>query len=142
MGYVLDERSIQYISYFENITGASIDDCMNEDDRIVFIVKKGQIGLAIGKKGANIKKAMRDLKKEIEVIENGVDAAELIRNALSPAEIQEITISKNEGKEVALVKIDNKFRGMAIGKNGQKIDRCRKILQRHHNLDEVILTKF
>ncbi len=142
MGYVLDERSIQYISYFENITGASIDDCMNEDDRIVFIVKKGQIGLAIGKKGANIKKAMRDLKKEIEVIENGVDAAELIRNALSPAEIQEITISKNEGKEVALVKIDNKFRGMAFGKNGQKIDRCRKILQRHHNLDEVILTKF
>nr|MDO8119019.1 NusA-like transcription termination signal-binding factor [Candidatus Sigynarchaeota archaeon] len=141
MSYTLDERSIQYISYFENITGASIDDCMNEDDRIVFIVKKGQIGLAIGKKGANIKKAMRDLKKEIEVIENGTDAEELIRNALAPAEIQEITISKNEGKEVALVKIDNKFRGMAIGKNGQKIGRCRKILQRHHNLDEIILTR-
>nr|MDO8108882.1 NusA-like transcription termination signal-binding factor [Candidatus Sigynarchaeota archaeon] len=137
MGYTLDQTNIQFISYFENISGATIDDCMTEDNRIIFIVKKGQAGLAIGKKGANIKKASHDLKKEIEIIENGDNAQELIKNALSPAEIQEITIS--EGR--AMVKIDPKFRGMAIGKGGSKIDRCRKLLQRHFDIDEVILTK-
>jgi len=139
---ILDPQTIQLISYFENVSGATVDDCMlTDDDKIVFIVKKGQAGLAIGKKGLNIKKAQRDLKKDIEIIENGDDAQELIKNALAPAEIVEITISKNEGKQVALVKIDPKFRGMAIGKGGTKIDRCRKILQRHFDIDDVMLTK-
>ena len=138
MGYNLDQQAIGFISYFENISGASVDDCVAESDKIIFIVKKGQAGLAIGKKGANIKKAMRDLKKEIEIIENGDNAQELIKNALAPAEIQEITIS--EGR--AMVKIDAKFRGMAIGRAGTKIDRCRKLLERHFQIHEVILTKF
>jgi transcription termination/antitermination protein NusA len=137
MGYNLDQQAIGFISYFENISGASVDDCVVESDKVIFIVKKGQAGLAIGKKGANIKKAMRDLKKDIEIIENGDNAQELIKNALSPAEIQEITISEKR----AMVKIDSKFRGMAIGKGGAKIDRCRKLLQRHFDIDEVILTK-
>nr|MDO8084480.1 NusA-like transcription termination signal-binding factor [Candidatus Sigynarchaeum springense]MDO8117382.1 NusA-like transcription termination signal-binding factor [Candidatus Sigynarchaeota archaeon] len=137
MSYSLDQKSMGFISYFENISGAQVDDCISEDARIIFIVKKGQAGLAIGKKGANIKKAMRDLKKEIEIIENGDTAQEFIKNALAPAEIQEITIS--EGR--AMVKIDASQRGMAIGKGGSKIDRCRKLLQRHFNIDEVILTK-
>ncbi len=137
MGYSLDQKSMGFISYFENISGAQVDDCVSEDNRIIFIVKKGQAGLAIGKKGANIKKAMRDLKKEIEIIENGDNAQEFIKNALAPAEVQEITIS--EGR--AMVKIDASQRGMAIGKGGSKIDRCRKLLQRHFNIEEVILTK-
>ena len=141
MGYTLDERAIQFISYFENITGAAVDDCVQEEDRIIYIVKKGQAGLAIGKKGANIKKAMRDLNKEIEVIENGESAEEFIRNALAPAEIQEVTISEADEKKTALVKIDTKFRGMAIGKGGVKIDRCKRLAARHHEIDEVILTK-
>ncbi|MHA1682818.1 MAG: NusA-like transcription termination signal-binding factor [Promethearchaeota archaeon] len=143
MSFTLDQQAIGYISYFENITGASIDDCIvMEDDKIVFIVKKGQAGLAIGKRGANIKKAQRDLKKEIEVIENGESPEELIKNALKPAAIYEVTISRSdENKDVAFVKIDQKERGIAIGKGGSKIDRCRKLAQRHFNIDEVILTK-
>ncbi|MFX0098059.1 MAG: NusA-like transcription termination signal-binding factor [Candidatus Hodarchaeota archaeon] len=139
----LDERAIQYISYFENISGATVDDCISLEDRIIYIVKKGQVGLAIGKRGINIKRAIKDLKKEIEIIENGDNAEELIRNALHPAEINEITITtSNEGGDnVAYVKIDPKFRGMAIGKGGSKIDRCRILLERHFQISDVILTK-
>jgi N utilization substance protein A len=137
MGYSLDQKSMQLISYFENISGAQVDDCVTEDNRIIYIVKKGQAGLAIGKKGANIKKAMRDLRKEIEIIENGDNAQEFIKNALAPAEVQEVTIS--EGR--AMVKIDANERGLAIGKGGAKIDRCRKLLERHFDIKEVILTK-
>ena len=64
MGYNLDQQAIGFISYFENISGASVDDCVVESDKIIYIVKKGQAGLAIGKKGANIKKAMRDLDRK------------------------------------------------------------------------------
>ncbi|MHA1793372.1 MAG: NusA-like transcription termination signal-binding factor [Promethearchaeota archaeon] len=143
MGFTLDQKAIQYISYFENISGASIEDCLIMDDnKIVFIVKKGQAGLAIGKRGTNIKRAIRDLKKEIEIIESGETPEELIRNSLAPAEIKEITISKkNDGKEIAIVQVDQKHRGLAIGKGGSKIERCRKLAQRHFQIDEVILTK-
>jgi len=140
----LDERAIQYMAYFENISGATVDDCISLEDKIIYIVKKGQVGLAIGKRGINIKRAIKDLKKEIEIIENGDNAEELIRNALHPAEINEITISKSndgKGENVAYVKVDQKFRGMAIGKGGSKIDRCRILLERHFDIDDVILTK-
>jgi ribosomal protein S3 len=40
-----------------------------------------------------------------------------------------------------MVKIDASHRGMAIGKGGSKIDRCRKLLERHFDIKEVILTK-
>jgi N utilization substance protein A len=131
------------MAYFENISGATVDDCIALENRIIYIVKKGQVGLAIGKRGINIKRAIKDLKKEIEIIENGDNAEDLIRNALHPAEINEITITTgNEaGENVAYVKVDPKFRGMAIGKGGSKIDRCRILLERHFQIDDVILTK-
>ncbi|MHA1368430.1 MAG: NusA-like transcription termination signal-binding factor [Promethearchaeota archaeon] len=142
MGYSLDETAIQYISYFEGITRASVDDCLIMKDRIVFVIKKRQAGLAIGKRGLNIKKARRELKKEIEIIENGETPEELIKNALAPARIKEITISKsNDGKDVAMVRIEPDQRGIAIGRGGVKIDRCRILLNRHFNIDDVILTK-
>lgn len=143
MGFTLDQEAIQYISYFENISGATIDDCVvMEDDKIVFIVKKGQAGLAIGRRGSNIKKAQRDLKKEIEIIENGETPEDLIKNSLAPADVTDVTIStSNEGKDVAFVKVPQKQRGIAIGKGGSKIDRCRRLVQRHFEIDEVILTK-
>ena len=47
---------MRLIALFENITGATANDCVidNEGDRIIFIAKPGQMGLAIGKGGKNI----------------------------------------------------------------------------------------
>ena len=45
----LNQEIIGFINIFENITGASVKDCFLEDEKIIFVVNPGSMGLAIGK---------------------------------------------------------------------------------------------
>ena len=47
---------MRYIALFESISGASVKDCIidEEQERAIFIVNQGQVGVAIGKGGRNI----------------------------------------------------------------------------------------
>ena len=55
-GIRLTSREMRYIALFESITGANVKDCIIDDElnRIIFVVKQGDIGAAIGKGGKNI----------------------------------------------------------------------------------------
>ena len=60
------------ISLFEKMTGADVVDCISDDERIVFIVKEGDVGAAIGKGGENVKTAMEKFGKKIDIILNTI----------------------------------------------------------------------
>ena len=51
----LTPDEFRLISLFQSITSASARDCIVDDkmERVIFIVNKGHMGLAIGKGGAN-----------------------------------------------------------------------------------------
>ena len=68
---VLNEQSLQLMKQFEDITGAGSRDCIIDErnDRLIFVINPGDMGRAIGKQGASIKKASEDLGKKIEVVE-------------------------------------------------------------------------
>ena len=53
----LTSDELRLMSLFQNITGAVARDCIVDEkmDRVIFIVNKGQMGLAIGKGGSTIK---------------------------------------------------------------------------------------
>jgi N utilization substance protein A len=136
----LGGTEIRYISLFESITGAVARDCIIDEDRVIFIVKPGNIGLAIGKKGMNIKRVRDFLQKPIEVVEFAQSADEFIKNTLAPARIKMITItSRRDGKKVAMVTVNEKDRGIAIGKNGKNVARARLLARRHYNIEDVII---
>ena len=63
----LNQEVIGFINLFEKVTRAQVKDCFS-DDGLVFVVQPGQMGLAIGKKGVNIKKVSGLLKKKVKVI--------------------------------------------------------------------------
>ncbi|MHA1651326.1 MAG: NusA-like transcription termination signal-binding factor [Candidatus Helarchaeota archaeon] len=137
----LGGNEIRYISLFESITGAVARDCVIDDDRIIFIVKPGNICIAIGKKGINIKRVRDFLQKPIEVVEFAQSPEDFIKNTLAPARIKMITITeRRDGKKVAMVTVNEKDRGIAIGKNGKNVARARMLARRHYNIEDVIIS--
>jgi N utilization substance protein A len=64
----LTTEGIRYIALFESLTRAVARDCYidDENDRVIFVVKEGDMGLAIGKNGNNINRVKRSIGKHIE----------------------------------------------------------------------------
>ncbi len=135
----LTSDEISYISLFESITGATAKDCIiSENGVIIFVVKQGDMGLAIGKNGSNIKRLRNYLSKPVEIVEYSDKAREFIENILSPAKIRTVEIiERANGKKIAHVDVDPEYRGVAIGKNGKNILKARMLAKRHFGIEDV-----
>ncbi len=136
----LDTEGIRYIGVFESLTGAGVKDCILDNDRVIMVVKKGDMGLAIGKGGSNINKVKKLLKKKIEVVEHSSDIKEFIENLLRPAVVKNVELlTTKDNKCYAYVEVSSKDKGIAIGKNGEKIKRVKLLVKRNQNIDNVII---
>ena len=135
-------NEIRYIALFENMTGAIVKDCIIDDEngKVTFVVKNGDMGLAIGKKGSTVSKVQRAVDKGVEIIELSDDPIQFIKNILSPAELQSIKVLQREsGEKIATVTADNTNKRIAIGKNGINIERAKLLAKRQHNISNIIL---
>ena len=47
----ITENEMKFIQLLQNMTGATVVDCIIEEESIIFTVKKGEVGLAVGKGG-------------------------------------------------------------------------------------------
>ena len=124
------------------MTGAMVKDCIIDDEqgKVTFVVKNGDMGLAIGKGGSSVSKVQRAVDKGIEIVELDEDPIQFIKNCLSPAKLQSVKISqKQSGEKIAIVTADNTNKRIAIGKNGINIERAKLLVDRQHNIDNIIL---
>ncbi len=134
---------MRYIALFQSITGATVNDCIVDDDlnRIIFVVKEGSIGMAIGKKGKNIRQLEKMTGKKHEVIEHSDNPAQFIKNALKPAKVEEVRITERmDGKTIAVISVNPKDKGVAIGKNGRNAERIRFLAKRYFQIQNVSIT--
>jgi N utilization substance protein A len=139
-GIMFTSREMRYIALFENITGATVKDCIIDDERdqIVFLVKEGDMGLAIGRNGRNIHQLENMIRKRPEIIEYSEDPVNFIKNAFRPAQVKEIRITERQnGKKFAIVNINPRDKGTAIGKNGRKAERTRFLAKRYFQIENV-----
>ena len=134
------------ISIFQSMSGATVRDCIVDDKggRLIFIVNNGQMGLAIGKKGATIQNIERVIKKPVEVVEWSDDPAEMIRNALDPQAIQEVRLTdKLDGSKSMSVIVDPRRKGAVLGRGGKNAEKVRLIAKKYFNISNVqIITAF
>jgi transcription termination/antitermination protein NusA len=135
----LTAESIQYIALFENMTRAKILDCIPEEERLVYVVKQGDMGLAIGKSGENINRVKKALDKPIELVEYSEDPVTFLKNAFGPVSLNSVNIINKNGKRLAYVEVPNKEKGLAIGRNGKNIEKVKMLARRHQNIEDVIL---
>ncbi|UCF45289.1 MAG: NusA-like transcription termination signal-binding factor [Candidatus Bathyarchaeota archaeon] len=134
---------MRYIALFESVSGASVKDCIidEEQGRAIFIVNQGQVGVAIGRGGRNIHTLERMTGKKHEIIEYSEDPQQFIRNALKPAGVREVRITERmDGKKMVVVTVNPKDKGVAIGKNGKNAERLRFLAKRYFNIQNVSIT--
>jgi len=138
----LTPDEMRYIALFQDVTGAVVKDCIvdNDENRIIFLVRPGDMGLAIGKNGINIKRIRKIIGKNIEVVEFSNKLEELAKNALAPARVRSVKIvSRHDGRKVVYVNVDPRDKGIAIGKAGRNVARARLILKRYFDIDSVFV---
>ena len=135
-------ETMQYIALFENLTGAHAKDCLilnGEEGRLIFVVKSGDMGMAIGRNGSNINRVKQQIGKSVEVVEHSEDPKEFLKNLFQPAQVRGIAMSKKGDRQIAIVDVANKDKGLAIGKNGRNINKVKALAQRHFKIDDVII---
>jgi N utilization substance protein A len=143
VGIKITADEMRYIALFENVSGASVKDCIidEEQGRVIFIVNPGQVGVAIGRGGRNIHTLEKMTGKKQEIIEYSEDPAQFIKNALKPAVVKEVRVTeRTDGKKIAVVTVSPKDKGVAIGKNGKNAERLRFLSKRYFNIQNVSIT--
>jgi len=138
----ITENEMKYMALLENMTGATIVDCIldEEGETIIFAVKKGEVGLAVGRGGEKINRFRRMTNKHVEVFEYIDDPEKFIRNALKPARVKALRlVDRVDAGRIAMVNVETKDKGIAIGRNGQNIKKIRFLAKRYFNLDTIVI---
>jgi len=135
----LTEDCMRLISQFESLTGAGSRDCVMDERnaRLIFVINPGDMGLAIGKKGASIKKASEVMGKKIEVVEYSANVEQFIKNCFLPAQVTSLIFEGEPGEQTVEVEVRDEDRGIAIGKDGKNIFKAKKLAQRQHDITDV-----
>ncbi len=132
----------RYIEELKNASKSTAVDCIIDDncDRIIYVIKKGDMGLAIGKDGANIKRLTKILGKRIEMVEEGEDLLTFVENIFKPVQIHSAKLDEESGK-VNVYLSERSSLGIAIGRNGCNVGKAGLLLQRYFGKDmgEVLL---
>jgi len=126
----------RYIEELRILTRATALDCVIDErfERVIYVIKQGDMGLAIGKKGDNIRRLQSVLGKKVEMVEHSEDLFQFISNMFKPAELTGIDGPDAEGTVKIIVRQKSDL-GIAIGKGGTTIEKARVLLRRYHNLE-------
>lgn len=127
-----DMKTIGFINMFEKLTHAAVKDCFSEGDSLVFVVEHGQMGLAIGKAGVNIKKASSVFKKEIKVFEFNPEPVRFVQNLLFPLKPKEVV---REDSVVVIKTSDTVEKGKVFGREKTNLKRIQQIVSKYFDVE-------
>jgi transcription termination/antitermination protein NusA len=133
----LSNETVQYINLATKHSGANIIDCVVEEDRVVFVVEKGQLGIALGSKAKNLEKLRFLLKKNVKFIEFNEDKKRFVENLCKPYAVTKITMEGDDNASVVRIEVNPTDKSKIIGKGGRNINMIRKMAQRHHPIKDV-----
>ncbi|HVN66567.1 MAG TPA: NusA-like transcription termination signal-binding factor [Methanomicrobiales archaeon] len=119
----------RYIEELRILTKSTAVDCLLDErfDRIIYIIRPGDMGLAIGKKGENIRRMQKVLGRKIEMVEYSENPGEFMANMFRPAVVSRAT---EEDGRVNIVIGKKADLGLAIGRGGANVEKARLLFRR------------
>lgn len=136
MERTLGFKERRYIEEIRILTKSTALDCIIDEkfDRIIYVIKTGDMGYAIGKKGENIRRLQKVLGRKVEMVENAEKLEEFLANIFKPAKILRIEIDE-ETKKINTFVGNRSEVGIAIGKSGCTIEKARTLVRRFFGLE-------
>ena len=138
----LTTDQMRLMSLFQNVTGATARDCIEDEkqDRVIFVVNSGKMGLAIGKGGMHIKSLQNIIKRNVELVEFDEDPSKFLTNLLNSKLVSEVKINtRADGSKQAIVLVDPRKKGIVVGREGRNAEKARLLAKRYFNITNVLI---
>ena len=133
----LSNENMQYINMAAKVTKTDILDCMISNEKLIFIVGRGQLGAAIGIKAKNLEKLRRLFKKTIKFVEFDSDKQKFVENLCKPYKVVGVSLEGEDENIIAKVEVNPSDKSKIIGKEGRNIEIIRQLAKRHHSIRDV-----
>jgi len=138
----LTTDQMRLMSLFQNVTGATARDCVEDEkqNRVIFVVNSGKMGLAIGKGGCHIKSLQNIVKKNVELVEFDDDPGKFLRNMLNSKLVSEVKLNdRADGSKQAIVIVDPRKKGIVVGREGRNAEKARLLAKRYFGITSVLI---
>ncbi|MBI4448594.1 NusA-like transcription termination signal-binding factor [Candidatus Woesearchaeota archaeon] len=140
--FVLDQATIYCMQLFEQMTRSAVRDCITgkvrdaiqEFELTVFIVEPGEIGKAIGPRGAHVHKLEQLLNRRVKITEWNDEIGAFAQNLFYPAKVANI---EQKERKLFVTPLDNPSRGQIIGRGAIMLRFYEGILKRYFPIDVV-----
>ena len=132
-----DTETIRLINLFENVTGATVKDCIVNGDTVYYVIDEGKIGIAIGKNGSSVRHAEKMIGKTVKLFEFSPELVKFVRNLVPQANDVKV---KDENNEIIVeIRVDKKNRALVIGRDRKNLNLYKELLQRNYNINDLIV---
>lgn len=138
----LTTDQMRMMSLFQSVTGVTAKDYVEDkkQNRSIFVVNSGKMGMAIGKGGIHIKSLQNMVKRNIELVEFDEDPAKFLSNMLNLKLITEVKINKRQdGSMQAIVLVDPKKKGIVVGRDGKNAEKARLLAKRYFDITSILI---
>lgn len=137
----LTEKELSFFTIFERITQVMPTDFAESGGIVVFVVEPQSLGKAIGKGGANIQRLKKQLKKKVLIVADSKELETFVRNFFSSISVLAVEQRDAMGEKAIIVTLNEKDRGLAIGKEGERIKALKQLLKKRFNATVHLRTK-
>jgi N utilization substance protein A len=139
MKITFNTETIRLITLFENMTGASVRDCLVDEEAniVYFIIEEGEMGIAIGRNGSSVRNVEKIIGKSIKLFEFSKDINKFVRMLIP--QVTEIKIRNDGGKSTLEIKIGKRDKAVVLGRDRKNIKLFKEIIQRNHDIDDLVV---
>jgi N utilization substance protein A len=138
----LSMDQMRMISLFQKITKVTPRDCLDDEkqDRLIFVVNEGKMGLAIGKNGSNIKSLQNLLKRNIELVEYYDEPIKFLKNVLNSKLITDVKMGiRSDGSKQVIIFVNPSDKGLVVGRAGRNAEKARLLAKRYFDINSVLI---
>jgi len=124
---------LKMFSNFERITRVRPKDYLSTPNSLVFLVDSDSLGKAIGKNASNIERLKRVFRKRVVIVGDSDDPEGFLRSFFGNIAIHNVEVRDVMGEKAILLTVEEKDRGIAIGRDGERIKAAKTFLKKKFN---------